>query len=204
MYTCAVRMIDSAAVIMAAAVSLDSAAAGFALGSGGIRIPTLSALIISIIGALFLSLPAALGELINGYIHADICRYGGKLLLAVLGIYALCKYFRKNSRRKYPFSECTDGSGADCADKNCDRRLNIPEAAVLAAGLSADSAVTGLSAGLTGLSGADSLIMFAFAALIGFGAVKLGHFAGCRISSAMKISAGWLSGCILLLLAVLM
>ena len=187
MYTCAVRMIDSAAVIMAAAVSLDSAAAGFALGSGGIRIPTLSTLIISIIGALFLSLPAALGE-----------------LLAVLGIYALCKYFRRNSRRKYPFSECTDGSGADCADKNCDRRLNIPEAAVLAAGLSADSAVTGLSAGLTGLSGADSLIMFAFAALIGFGAVKLGHFAGCRISSAMKICAGWLSGCILLLLAVLM
>lgn len=196
---------DPAVLLFAAAVSLDLAAAAFAIGSGGIKIPHLSAVAISAEGALFLMLPALFGDVICAHLNENICRIAGKLLLVVLGIVMLCKYYLKGSgkEKKYPLCVCIDESEADCADRNRDCRLSFSEAAVLGAGLSADSAVTGFSAGLAGLTRGECFAMLICAFVIGLLSIELCSALGRKLSSKLKFNTGFIGGAILLLLAVL-
>ena len=103
---------EPAVLLFAAAVSLDLAAAAFAIGSGGIKIPHLSAAVISAEGALFLMLPALFGDVICARLDENVCRMAGKLLLALLGIIMLCKYYLKGKGKdkKYPLCVCIDES----------------------------------------------------------------------------------------------
>ncbi|MGN0696696.1 MAG: manganese efflux pump [Oscillospiraceae bacterium] len=197
---------EPAVLLFAAAVSLDLAAAAFAIGSGGIKIPHMSAAVISAEGALFLMLPALFGDVICEHMNENFCRAAGKILLAVLGIIMLCKYYLKGSgnKKKYPLCVCIDESEADCADRNKDCLLSFSEAAVLGAGLSADSAVTGLSAGLAGLTRRECLAMLICAFVIGLISVELCSALGRKLSSKLKLNTGFIGGAILLLLAVLM
>lgn len=197
---------DPAVLLFAAAVSLDLAAAAFAIGSGGIKIPHLSAAVISAEGALFLMLPALFGDVICARLDENVCRIAGKLLLALLGIIMLCKYYLKGKGKdkKYPLCVCIDESEADCADRNRDCFLSFSEAAVLGAGLSADSAVTGLSAGLAGLTRSECFAMLICAFVIGLISIELCSALGRKLSSKLKFNTGFIGGAILLLLAVLM
>lgn len=196
---------DPAVLFFSAAVSLDLAAAAFAIGSGGIKLPHLSAAVISAEGALFLMLPALFGDVICSHLDESICRIAGKLLLAALGIVMLCKYYLKDKGKdkKYPLCVCIDESEAECADRNKDCRLSFSEALVLGAGLSADAAVTGLSAGLSGLTRGECFAMLICSFVIGLLSVELCCAAGRKISSKLKINTGFIGGVILLILAVI-
>lgn len=196
---------EPAVLFFAAAVSLDLAAAAFAIGSGGIKIPHLSAAVISGEGAVFLMLPALFGDVVCSYIGESICRIVGKTILTALGIVMLCRYFLrgKGKDKKYPLCVCIDESEAECADRNRDCLLSLSEAAVLGAGLSADSAVTGLSAGLAGLTRSECFAMLICAFVIGLLAIELCSAVGRKLSSKLKLNTGFIGGVILLLLAVL-
>lgn len=191
---------NTALAVMALAVSFDSAAAGLAMGSGGIKVPPVSAAVISALGAFFLCIPSVFGELISAAVDPYICGCAGKILLAVLGIWDLYRYFRKGRVKSTGF---IDEEHAELADTNKDRRLSLAEAAVFSVGLSADSAVTGLSAGLSGMGAASAAVLFFMAFVIGFAAVEAGYLTGKHISLKMGINTGWLSGAVLILLAAL-
>lgn len=196
---------EPAVLFFSAAVSLDLSAAAFAIGSGGIKIPHLSAAVISAEGAVFLMLPALFGDVVCSYIGENICRIVGKTILTVLGIVMLCRYFLrdKGKDKKYPLCVCIDESEAECADRNRDCLLSLSEAAVLGAGLSADSAVTGLSAGLAGLTRSECFAMLICAFVIGLLSIELCSAVGRKLSSKLKFNTGFIGGVILLLLAVL-
>ena len=180
-------------LILAAAVSVDSAAAGAALGSGGIRLPKISAVVISGTGALFLLMTAVFGEIAAGFIPAKLCVTVSKIILAAMGAASVIKYFAEIT------GGCRDGREADT---NRDRTLSAGEAAVLAAGLSADSAVTGISAGLSGTDAASAALLFFGAFAIGFAAVEAGCILGRKLLSKKQLRTGWLSGAVLIILAL--
>ncbi len=193
--------------LFSAAVSLDLAAAAFALGSTGIKLPHLSAAILSAAGALFLVIPAAAGGFISGF-SAELCSILGKGLLCLLGGAMLLKHFLKASHRsgkgeKYPLCVCLDESKADCADTNRDCRLSAAEAIVLGAGLSADSAVTGFSAGLSGISPRTYVYLFLTAFIVGFISAEVFSALGKKISGKLRISTDIAGGVILIILALL-
>lgn len=192
-------------LLFSAAVSLDLAAAAFALGSGCIKIPHFSSVIISGAGAFLLVLPALFGDIVFGELNENLCRAAGKGIMCLLGLAMICKTFLKKREKneRYPFCVCIDESKAGYADTNCDRRLSAAEAAVLGAGLSADSAVTGFSAGLSGLGKAECAAMFICTFLIGFIAVEAGSAAGRKLSCKFNIKTEILSGVIMLILALI-
>lgn len=197
---------NTSILLFSAAVSLDLAAAAFALGSGGIKVPHLSAAIISAAGALFLVLPALPGDMIFGRLDGAVCRIAGRIILLLLGGAMIGKHFlkkRKKNSEVYPLCVCIDESKAGYADLNRDRKLSASESAVLGAGLSADSAVTGFSAGLTGLDRLECAAMFICTFLIGLAAVELCSAAGRKFAGRFNIQTEVVSGIILLILALI-
>lgn len=191
-------------LLFSAAVSLDLAAAAFALGSGGIKIPHLSVFIINAASALLLVIPALSGDMIFGRLDGEVCRTAGKLIMLLLGAAMIGKHFfkkRRKSRDIYPLCVCIDESKAGYADIDRDRRLSAWESVILGAGLSADSAVTGFSAGLTGLGKAECAAMFICTLLIGIAAVEACSAAGRRFAGRFNIQTEVVSGVILMILA---
>lgn len=192
-------------LLLTAAVCTDGFAAAAGIGAAGIRIPARSAAIISFTGSLFLSCSAAFADLIGRFVPERLCEAVSFLLLILLGLFNLFQgYFRrfaerlkKGGKSPNPAVLFFDGAAAD-ADNS--KSISPREAVVLAAALSADSLVTGVSAGLSSLN-VPLLAIVSFAA--GLLSVSLGWRLGRKIASSLKISLGWLCGAALIILAFL-
>ena len=85
------------------------------------------------------------------------------------------------------------------ADSNKDKILSSAEAVSLAFALSMDGLAVGFSAGLTG---ANPVLLILFSLIIGFSAVISGHKIGGKLASKLKINLSWLSGLILVAIAI--
>ena len=151
------------------------------------------------------SYPAAFAVLIGRFIPENACRAVSFVLLVLLGLFNLFQeYFKrlaerlKNSgKNQNPAVLFFDGAAADTDNS---KSISPREAVVLAAALSADSLVTGVSAGLDNLN-VPMLAAVSFAA--GLLTISLGWRLGRKMASSAKIRLGWLCGAALIVLAFL-
>lgn len=192
------------------AVSLDTLVAAFSFGTGRIRIPPVSAFIISFISTAVLTCSIMIFSAIGKFIPDTLCRAVGAGILTVMGTASLFQNLLKNALRKrqgegglkfrffnidFVIRVYLDETMADC---DSSKNLSAKESVTLALALSADSLASGLGAGL----GNTSIIRIAAASLIaGLVSVALGSFIG-RKTSRSKPELSWLSGLILILLGM--
>ena len=197
-------------LLMSAALSLDCLAAGIGLASEKIKLPPVSAVIISFVGTLFLSVSLFFSDIIEKCFDREICRQISFWALFILGIICILGHFIKRILKKcsgknlcikcrgirFAVSLYIDETAADC-----DRSKSISplEATALAAALSTDSLLSGISAGLTEIRTVPLLIS---AFIFGLFFLLIGSLLG-RMTDKREINISWISGAILILLAFL-
>lgn len=193
-------------IMLVTAVSVDAFTAAFSFGADKIKIPPVSAVIISLICTAVLTGSMLISSAIGGFIPEKLCRGIGCSILTIMGTVSLFQNLLKNSLRKrqgeggfsfrflnIDFVICVylDETKADC---DCSKSLSAREAVTLAIALSADSVASGFGVGL----GKTNLCLIAAASLAaGILSVWTGSLLG-RKTSAGKPKVWWLSGIILI------
>lgn len=126
------------------------------------------------------------GNMISSLIPGGLTRQFSFLLLFVIGIVKLFDHSRSDA--------------AEAANKNQDDLVSPGEALTLGAALSLDSVAAGIGAGITA-----SWIPAAAAAsiLVGVLAMWSGSYLGRLISSRCRSNLCWISGLLLILLALM-
>lgn len=199
------------AVLLAFTLSLDALTAAFAYGTSKIKIPWKSMLIIDVLCTLTLILTFYLGTVIQPYISQEAIRYIAFALMLLIGLVKLFEELIKWILRKKTKDELEfkmfgfrfllriyqNETTAD-ADKN--KILTAAEAVSLAVALSFDSLAVGFSAGIAQIS---AVTLFISTLLFGYLALLLGVLIGGRIARRSKLNLSWLSGAILIVLAVI-
>lgn len=201
-------------VLLVLAVVLDGFTACFAYGVNKIKIPILSAVLISLMGTGMLMLSMGAAGWIGNYIPPHICKV---LSFAVLFLIGLCNLFQNSVKailkkasdncKKMSFrwsgisfmlSVCLDETKADA---DCSKVLSAKEALALGTALSIDSLATGFGSGLIGQ---NYLLILVLALCLHMTAILLGHFLGEKVSQGAKtrhLQLDWLGGVILMVLA---
>lgn len=183
------------------AVSIDCFTAAIGIGSAGIKIPMRSSFIISAIGALFLCISVGFAEVLRMAIPLDICGIISSALLLGLGIFNLSQSFfkriiaKKNIPAQNPAALYFDGTAADTDNS---KSISPKEAVALSIALSADSLITGVSAGLEEI---NLFILCCGAFIAGILSISFGCRLGRKIISSFRINLGWLCGIVLIILA---
>ncbi len=186
-------------ILLILAVSADSFAAAAAIGSAGIKLPVRSGAVISVTGTAALAASVILADMAGGLIPKGICRVISSALLILLGLANLLHgRLRKlsESRNKEP-SVFFDGRKADMDNS---KSISCKEGFLLSAALSADSFVTGISAGL-GEINLPFLILMSL--VIGYISVAAGVFIGRRLIYTGNVDLQWLGGVILIIVALM-
>ena len=201
------------AMLLASAVSIDALLASFAYGSQKIRIPAGSLLIISLICSAVLGLTLFLGGVLAGWIDDGLASMLSFTILFGLGILRIFDSGLKNWLRrrgdlggqikfsvlnlKFILKVYIDPKTADIDGS---RTLSPAEAAALALALSLDGVAAGLGAGLFG---AGALLTVGTTFGLTAAAVAAGCRLGSRLTARFTTDVSWLSGVLLILLAVL-
>jgi putative Mn2+ efflux pump MntP len=175
-------------IALALACSVDAFAAGFAYGGRGIHIPWLSGLLLAFVCTVFLGaslwLGGVLSKFIPGWLTAAVCF----VILFSLGAAKLLESIIRRTPKE------------GTADKNKDMTISPAEAAVLAIALSLDGLAVGFGAGV---GQADALVTVIASLIIGTAAIMGGAKFGKRVRRAAPFNMSWISGVILIGLAVL-
>ena len=201
-------------ILLVLAVVLDGFTACFAYGVNRIKIPLLSAVLISLMGTGMLMLSLGAADWVGSYIPPTTCKV---LSFSVLFLIGLCNLFQNsvkailqkasdNSKKmsfrwsgiSFMLSVCLDETKADA---DCSKVLSAKEALALGAALSIDSLATGFGSGLIGQ---NYLLILALALTMHMTAILLGHFLGEKVSKgagAKHLQLEWLGGVILMVLA---
>lgn len=195
--------------LLAAALCADTLFVCISYGASGIRIPTLSRIILSAIPAACFALSLAIGSLIASYIPTMPFRLLGFFVLLLLGMQSLFgSKIRTALRRRLDrgvtfhlknlsiaLSICADSRSADL-DRS--RTLSAHEALLLSLSVSLDSLVSGLSVGTDGLR---MLLLSLFTLLFSLLVCWVGILIGQRIGES-KHDFSYIGGLLLIAIAV--
>lgn len=192
------------AVLLAAAVCMDTCFAAMGCSMSGITIPKRCAALISVIGSAFLGVSLLCAQLLERILPEKICLFGGAAVLALIGSVQLMKEGLTALFRAHPphirwrtlglmVEICFDET---LADADGSKTLSLSEAAAFAAALSLDSLASGLGAGISRIWVLPCLVM---SLVLGFVLTLTGAAIGRRCA-ARKLQ--WLGGVMLLLLAL--
>lgn len=197
-------------IMLVFAVSLDAFIAAFSFGSDKIRIPPLSACVISLICTAILTGSIILSSIISSVVPDNLCRAASAGILTILGTVSLFQNMLKSALRKrqgesgfsfrffnIDFVICVYLDETK-ADSDSSKNLSSKEAVTLALALSADSIASGFGAGL---GNTDIVRISAVSFAAGLAALALGGFIGQKIS-CRKPKISWLSGIILIILGL--
>lgn len=194
-------MIES--LLLVIAVSADGFAAAIGLGSAGIKVPFKSSFVIAAIGTVSLLVSVLFADILQNIIPEGICTWLSFSLLMILGLYNLFqKKIRKLLRRKSEKNNLAIKIFLDEteADKDKSKTLSPAEAVALSVALSADSVVTGISAGLVTV---NVCVLVTTSFCLGIASIVFGSKIGRKLAEKTSIELGWLCGIILIVLAVL-
>ncbi|WP_054742312.1 sporulation membrane protein YtaF [Cellulosilyticum ruminicola] len=204
-------MLESLLLVLS--LCIDALVASFAYGTNKIKIPFISGTIISIISTVFLLLALGLGSWFKGFLPIGITSFLSCGILLILGISRLFEGILKNFLNK----KASDPShiefklfdfklilnvyaDATKADLDHSKVLSTKEATYLGIALSLDSLVVGLGFGLNTID----LLQITLISLILHGlAIFLGVLLGKKCVETLDVDISWLSGFILILLAIL-
>lgn len=201
------------ALVIVTALSIDAFVSSFSYGAGKIKIPLSSLLVINLICSGTLALSLLFGGALSLWLPHAATAALSFLLLLTLGIIkifdsALKSLIRRHSsfEKKIQFSLFHFGFILDIyanpeeADRDHSRILSPSEAAFLALALSLDGLAVGFGAGL---SQTGPLLVIAFSLLADTLAIALGSHLGNRFSQKLRVDLSWLSGALLILLAII-
>lgn len=194
-------------------LSLDAFVASVAYGTNRIKIPFLSISIISTICSGLLAVSLFLGSIVRNIIPGKIAISISFVILLLLGVYYLFEGLIKTYIKKNPSSNkriklrllnlhlildiYLDETKADFDDS---KNLNSKEALYLAVALSIDSLAVGFA---NSLGDIDYIFTILLSFLAGIISVVSGLFIGRRLVNTIKVDLSWLSGVILIALAIL-
>lgn len=201
-----------ASLLLVSSICIDAFVASMAYGSNKIKIPLLSSIVISLVGSFVLGISLFLGSLISNHLPGILPKTLSFSILMILGIYRLfesiCKnYIQKRTKLdkpvtfklfdlKFILQVYADETKADF-DKS--KFLSIKESFYLALALSFDSLAVGFGSSLVG---GGYLITVVLCFNIGLFAVIVGSFIGKKLVEKSNINLSWLSGVILMILAI--
>lgn len=199
-------------LILAPAISIDALVASFAYGSQKMKISIGATLIIGLISGGLLGITLFLGERMGGLMPDWLAGLISFTILFGLGTLRIFDSWLKNYIRKR-------GSGGEIkfsafrltfilqiyadpetADTDGSRTLSPGEALSLGIALSLDGIAAGLGAGLLG---APPLLSAGLTSLLTIIAIVAGGKLGGRLASVLTRDISWVSGGLLILLAVL-
>ena len=193
------------ACLLAVAVCMDAFFAVMGCSMSGIHIPKRCALLISMIGTIFLAVSLSGGVFLTGILPETLLKYGGCILLAVLGLIQVMKegfsaFIQKRKphfRRKalgLVIEICFDET---VADTDGSKILSLQETPAFAMAMSVDSLLSGLGAGVQRQFIPLCLVL---TFVIGFVLILFGTYAGKHFRNRFRMK--WLGGVMLILLAV--
>jgi len=199
-------------LILAVAISVDALVASFAYGSQKMKISIGATLVIGLISGTLLGITLFLGERMGGLMPDWLAGLISFVILFGLGTLRIFDSWLKNYIRKrgsggeikfsafrltFILQIYADPETAD-TDGSC--VLSTGEALSLGLALSLDGIAAGLGAGLLG---APPLLSAGVASLLTIAAIIAGGKLGGRLASVLTRDISWISGGLLILLAVL-
>ncbi len=197
--------------IFVLALSLDAFCASLAYGVQEIKIPVKSIISVNFISTGLVGLGIEIGKLFGSVFSRELISAISFLILIGLGLikifeYSIKNWIKKNNNPKKDFyflnfhfllQVITDSTEAD-ADES--KYLSLKEAYTLGFALSLDGFTAGIGAGLLSFdTGTVMLLSF----VTGFLSMILGGFLGRKLAKKTKIDLSWISGVILVILAIL-
>lgn len=201
------------AVVLASSLSLDAFIASFAYGSNKIKIPFSSAVVIDLVCGGILGASLLLGALLRPFLSPGICNLICFLILFLTGMVKLLDNLTKALIRRHgglsrdiQFSlfnlrfVLNVYADPEKADADCSKSISFAEAFSLSIALSLDGMAVGFGAALGDVNG---MAVFLASLLTNAAAVLLGARAGNRIAASLPFNVAWLSGAILIIMAVL-
>ncbi len=200
-------------ILLVTALSIDAFAASFVYGSNKVRIPLVSAWIITMLSTgilfLFLVIGKGFGTVIPDIFTRGICF----CILFSLGIIKLLdsslkSWIRRHNMRqkKWAFSISelnfilTVYANPETANGGDITVLSPAEAVSLGIALSLDSAAAGIGAGIL-VSHWIVTIIASF--IVGMAVIIVGCWIGNRIASRSTLDLSWLSSILLIILAIM-
>lgn len=200
-------------LLLVSALCIDSFVASIAYGTSKIRIPVLSTILINLICTFTLACSLLVGSIFKNFLPGNLNVVLGFLILMFLGTYRLFEYIFKAyiSKRsisnipltfkifdfKFVLQVYADEIKADFDNSKC---LNTKESLYLALALSLDSLAVGFGSSLCNINYMEVLIL---CFLIGVFSVSFGVFLGRKFAQKIQLELSWLSGLLLILLAIL-
>lgn len=191
-------------ILLVIVVSIDCFAAALTYGLARIRVNLISAVTVGFIGSVVLWLSLVMSEIISRLISPGFAQSMGGFLLILMGIMMIFKRII----RKF-FKEKQHGLAAifldeKKADADNSKDISVKEAFFLAAILSTDCFLSGLSAGL-GFSLSQKIYAVTLNFFAAIAAVYLGIFIGRLFNGKVKnVDLSVLDGMVLVMLGVLL
>lgn len=204
-------MLESLLLVLSLCV--DALVASFAYGTNKIKIPMTSSIILTTISTIFLIFSISLGAFIQSFLPDGLAHIVCFAILFILGFMRLFEGLLKNFLNKKAASpnkiEVTlfnfklvlnVYADVTLADLDHSKSLSTKEAIYLGTALSLDSLVVGFGAALAPIS---FIQVTTFSILFNLLAIFLGSLLGSKCAEKLNFDLSWLSGAILILLAVL-
>ena len=199
--------------ILVVALAIDAFVCSFGYGANKIRIPFKSVLLINLVCTTLLAIGLVAGTFLGDCLPAAFTSWGSFLILFFLGVTkifdsALKKLIRKHNgiNKHFQFSLFSLGfvlnvyANPEAADVDKSKVLSPKESIPLAFALGLD----GLSVGFgVGIAAANIWAIICMSLLIGIVMVIAGSWFGSQVAKSMDLDLGWLSGVILLVIALI-
>ena len=200
-------------LLLVLSICLDTFLASIAYGTEKIKIPLSSSIIINLVCSSFLCVSLLLSNILNDFIPIGIANILSFLLLLSIGVYRIFevffkKYIRRFSNKNTPLTfkvfdfKFVLQIYADeiKADYDKSKLLTAKEAFYLSVALSLDSVSVGFSSGLVYVNYIQVVIL---CFLVGMICIVLGSYLGRYFTSIININLSWISGVLLIILAML-
>ncbi|AGF55245.1 putative sporulation protein YtaF [Clostridium saccharoperbutylacetonicum] len=200
-------------LLLVSSLCIDSFVASIAYGTSKIHIPHISKIIINLVCTITLACSLLIGSILKSFLPSNLPVILGFFLLMLLGIYRLFEsifksYISKYSRSDKPltfkifdFKFILQVYADEIkADFDNSKSLNIKESFYLGLALSLDSLAVGIGSSLCNVNYFEVLVL---CFIIGLIAVSFGSFLGKKFAQKLNLNLSWLSGALLILLAIL-
>lgn len=198
-------------ILLVLAMITDTFFVSLSYSSSKIKIPAVSAFIISFISSALLTLSLLISKSISAFFPIEYCRISGAVILGIIGLIQFCQNGLKSLLKKHSGNGSVSFSCFNIgfvisvyldetkADSDCSKILSPKESVALSFALSVDSLCGGLAAGI---SGANIFRVAITSFIFGLLSVAMGDKIGSQINNK-KLDLSWLSGVILIFLAVI-
>lgn len=196
-------------LLMLIAITFDTCIMSVAYSMNGMKITTLSKIIISMCGALLLFFALLFSKILARYIDPDYFSWLGILILAILGCISIVRsvltkkgYVISNNVKntKHLNSVFHIYMDQKQADFDCSKTITIQESVYLGLAMSLDSVASGIGYGTGSI---NVQLCVTLSAILCFFSICIGEWFGKKIQVKYENKVQWIPGGILLLIAML-